>query len=63
MPYQIVPLTRKGRYAVINTQTGQLRSKNTTLKNAEAQIRLLESLHSRKSPVASRRRVASKKRV
>ena len=62
MPYQIIPLTKKGRYMVINIQTGQIRSKNTTLKNAEAQIRLLESLHSRKRPVASQGRGASKRR-
>jgi hypothetical protein len=40
MPYSIIE-TKKGHYSVINSQTGKIHAKDTTLANAKAQIRLL----------------------
>jgi hypothetical protein len=43
MPY-LIRLVSKNKYAVINKQTGKIHAKHTTKANAEAQVRLLESL-------------------
>lgn len=40
MPYKIIKLNNRC-YQVINSQTGQIHAKCTTLKNAKAQMRLL----------------------
>jgi hypothetical protein len=44
MPYEIIPLGKRGHYQVINSVTGEVHAKDTTLKNAKAQVRLLYSL-------------------
>jgi hypothetical protein len=44
MPYLIRKLRNKPLYKVINSSTGKIHSKSTSKKNAEAQIRLLQSL-------------------
>jgi hypothetical protein len=38
----------KGKYSVINSQTGKVHSESTTLAKAEAQLRLLKSLKEHK---------------
>ena len=46
MPYHIKQ--KAGCYSVMNSQTGFIHAKCTTKKKAEAQIRLLESIHNKK---------------
>ena len=41
MPYKIIKLPRTNDYKVINSQTGEIKSKHTTLQKAKAQVRLL----------------------
>ena len=41
MPYKIRKNRNKNTFKVYNPETGRVYSKATTLKNAEAQIRLL----------------------
>lgn len=50
MPYTIKKCTKCGcgTYKVVNTQTGKVHSKGTTLKKAQSQVRLLEQIHSKK---------------
>ena len=51
MPYTIIPVSsRRGniQYAVINSITGKVHSKGTTLEKAKAQVRLLYAAESRK---------------
>lgn len=45
MPYKIEKCTKCGcgTYKVITTTTGKVHAKHTTLKKAQAQVRLLES--------------------
>ena len=43
MPYQIKKIKNKNLYQVINTQTKKIKSKHTSLENAEKQIRLLNA--------------------
>lgn len=43
MPYDLVKISPR-KYQVINTDTGEIHAKHSTLKNAKAQIRLLNSL-------------------
>jgi hypothetical protein len=46
MPYEITLLpNRKTRYQVMNTKSGHIFSKNTTLKRAKKQVRLLRGYH------------------
>lgn len=46
MPYEITLLpNRTTRYQVSNTNTGHVFSKNTTLKKATRQVRLLRGYH------------------
>ena len=47
MPYKIIKKSN-GRYKVINKDTGKIHASNSTLKNAEKQIRLMEYLDNRK---------------
>jgi len=44
MPYEIRPLGKRGHYEVINVATGEVHAKDTTLKKAKAQLRLLNRL-------------------
>ena len=46
MPYKIEKCNQCGcgTYKVINTRTGVIHAKHTTLKKAQAQVRLLEGL-------------------
>ena len=48
MPYKIRKLPGKNRYRVTQTNTGQIRAKSTTLKKAQAQVRLLYMLNRQK---------------
>ncbi len=48
MPYKIVKNRGKETYKVINSKTGVIHAKSATKKNAEAQVRLLESLERKK---------------
>jgi hypothetical protein len=43
MPYEILQISPR-RYQVINTDTNEVHAKNSTLKNAKAQLRILDSL-------------------
>jgi hypothetical protein len=43
MPYEILSISPR-RYEVVNSETGEVHAKKSTLKNAKAQIRLLDSL-------------------
>ena len=43
MPYSIVK-NKDNSYKVVNTATGKVHAKRTTLKKAEAQIRLLHMM-------------------
>lgn len=47
MPYNILPVGNN-RYAVVNPNSGKIHSTHTTLKNAEAQKRLLYVVESGK---------------
>ena len=40
MPFAIIKV-KKNKFSVINTRTGVIHSKHTSLKKAEAQVRLL----------------------
>ena len=42
MPFKVVPLSSKGKYKVINAVTGRIHMKSGTLKDAKAQIRIME---------------------
>ena len=47
MPYSIVKITsgkNKGKFKVVNKQTGEVHAKATSKANAEAQIRLLQGV-------------------
>lgn len=44
MPYDIFKL-KKGQYEVVNTDTGEVHAKQTTLAKAKAQVRLLGMKH------------------
>lgn len=44
MPYKIRKNRNKNTFKVYNPETGRVYSKATTLKNAEAQIRLLNMI-------------------
>jgi hypothetical protein len=48
MPYAIRKNRGVDTYKVVNTKTGTIHAKSTTKKNAEAQVRLLESLEKKK---------------
>lgn len=43
MPYQIVG-TGKGRYKVVNKETGAVKAKNTTKSKAQKQVRFLNMI-------------------
>jgi hypothetical protein len=43
MPFKLVK-NPDGTYGVKNTETGKMTAKNTSLKNAKAQMRLLYSI-------------------
>lgn len=43
MPYEILQISPR-RYQVVNSDTNQVHAKNSTLKNAKAQLRILKSL-------------------
>lgn len=60
MPYEIVRVGNS-KYAVINTKTAHAYSYGTSLANAQAQMRLLYSLHGKSRNRRSRNR-RSKKR-
>jgi len=47
MPYEIKHVSRN-KFQVINRISGKLHSKGTTLEKAEAQIRLMEYIDSKK---------------
>lgn len=47
MPYKIVKL-KNNRYRVVNKDTGAIKARDTTLKRAKAQIRLLHYIDSKK---------------
>lgn len=47
MPYKIIKLKGRNHYKVINSDTGKVHAKDTTLKNAKAQIRLLGMMENR----------------
>ena len=44
MPYLIKKIKNKNLYKVINKETGDIKSKHTTLENAKKQIRLLNGI-------------------
>ena len=44
MPYKIIRIKNTNSYRVINTETREVKAKRTTLRKAEAQVRLLEGL-------------------
>ena len=46
MPYDILKL-KKGQYEVVNTDTGEVHAKQTTLAKAKAQVRLLGMKHAK----------------
>jgi hypothetical protein len=48
MPYKIVKNRGVDTYKVVNRKTGVIHAKSATKKNAEAQVRLLESLEKKK---------------
>ena len=43
MPYGLLPAGR-GSYSVVNTSSGKVHSKHTTLEKAEAQMKLLRGI-------------------
>jgi hypothetical protein len=43
MPYKVVQKSAR-RYSVINPKTGKVHAKNTTLKRAKKQVRLLNAI-------------------
>jgi hypothetical protein len=43
MPYKMIQKSAR-RYSVINSKTRKVHAKNTTLKNAKRQIRLLNAI-------------------
>ncbi len=45
MPYSIRKLPGKNKYRVTQTNTGEIRAKGTSLKKAQAQVRLLYMLN------------------
>ena len=47
MPYKIIKKSN-GKYEVLNIDKNELKAKNTTLKKAQAQIRLLEYIDGKK---------------
>lgn len=47
MPYTIRKVRNKDCYRVKNTQSGKIMATCTTMTKAKAQVRLLNSLHSR----------------
>lgn len=47
MPYKIIKNKGSNSYRVINSNTGVLHSKHTSLRNAEKQFRLLNMLENR----------------
>ena len=53
MPIVIRKLPNKDLYRVYNKETGEVHSKATTKKKAEAQKRLLDKIDSEKDKVAS----------
>lgn len=48
MPYKIRKNRNKNTYKVYNTESGKIFAKSSTLKNAEAQVRLLYMLENMK---------------
>ena len=44
MPYLIKKIKNKNLYKVINKETGDIKSKHTTLENAKKQIKLLNGI-------------------
>ena len=48
MPYAIKKCNKCncGTYKVVNTQSGKIHAKGTTLQKAQTQVRLLEAKHS-----------------
>ena len=43
MPYKIIKKSAR-RYSVINPKNGKVHAKNTTLKRAKSQVRLLNAI-------------------
>ena len=41
MPYKKIKLPNKNKYKVVNQKSGEIKSKSTSSKNADNQIRLL----------------------
>ena len=50
MPYKIVKKSAR-RYSVINPKNGKIHAKNTTLKRAKSQVRLLNAIDHGFKPV------------
>jgi hypothetical protein len=50
MPYKMIQKSAR-RYSVINAQTKKVHAKNTTLKKAQRQIRLLNAIDHGFKPV------------
>ncbi len=48
MPYSIIKLPGKNAYKVINRNTGLIHAHHTTLKRAQAQVRLLHTKEKRR---------------
>jgi len=49
MPYKVVKKTgTETRFKVVNTKTGYVHAKGTTLKRAQAQVRLLNQIEAQK---------------
>lgn len=44
MPYAIVKIRNKNQYKVISPITGHIYSRHTSLRNARAQVRLLNAI-------------------
>lgn len=59
MPYKVFPIPSSNYYKVKNTETGEVKAKRTTLKRANAQVRLLEGLEH--GTVKPRRKLKTKR--
>ena len=59
MPYAIQKITsgkNKGKYKVVNTETGEVHSKGTTRSKAEGQVRLLRGVEHGFKPTGAKAR-------
>ena len=64
MPYDIIKLPKKNRYKVVNKKSKKVFAHNTSKKNAESQVRLLNAIENNKKFIlrTEKRRVPKKPR-